>query len=161
MKILLLLFTLNVSLVFEAFGKSMVYIPEEWRSDETIHWFEIVYMWYDKNQDYVILIENGDQNLQAFKSSGEKYKFFEIRGIDPKTITMKQINDDGNIYIGRFKENYDCSKFNFYKVIYKNGKYMHEPKVNSCFGYKDYSYRDLENIGITLNIIDSYDVKTI
>lgn len=157
---ILILIILNIILFKQIFAEDIVYEPEEWRSDENLYYFEIVYMWYDKNDDYVILIDNGDHNMNFFKDSPYKYALFEIRGIDPKTIKMQGFGE-GKVYIGKRKENYDCSKFEFYEKDYdwnaRKSKKTFKPK-GACFGYKDYSYKDLEEMGIIINIIDSYEI---
>ena len=151
MKRLLLLLLLNMCLTFQIFARDMIYIPEDWRDDESM-FFEILYMWYDNKGDYVILINSADYDMRYFKNSSKKYALFEIRGIDPKTVKMQSIGD-GKKYIGKFKENYDCSKFEFYETVYENEKYINRKKYNSCFGDKDYSYQELKELGIEINII--------
>lgn len=157
MKKLLILMILNFYPQY-VYAKDMIYIPEDDRDHVSQYFFEVMYSWYDKDGDYVILVDNQDNNMSSFPSAIYKYKFFEIRGIEPQTVKIKQINNEGVYYIGKFKENYDCSKFNFDKIIYKDGQYIELQKQNACFGYKNYSYQDLREQGITLNIIDTYKI---
>jgi hypothetical protein len=161
MKRILILIIFNIISFKQIFARDMVYIPEDWRVDESIGFFEILYMWYDKNGDYVILIDNNDSMWVDFQFAKVKYRFLEIRGIDPKTVKIQKVSGNWAMYIGKFKENYDCSKFELkgYEYYFKDiNESANIKPQNACVGYKDYSYKDLQEMGIIINTIDFMDL---
>lgn len=62
--------------------KNIYYKPDEWRDHISENYFEIVFIGYNKSNDFLILINNVDMDMNSEQQS---YRFFEIRCIKPET----------------------------------------------------------------------------
>jgi hypothetical protein len=132
-------------------AEDVYYVPEKWRDHISVYYFDVIFQGYDKKDEYLILVNNRDVDMKEF----ERAPFYEFRCIKPETVFQEDIFENNN-YIGMIDGNCDCNKFEFYEYDYnwnmRQGKKTFKPK-GSCFGYKDYSYQELKELGIEINII--------
>ena len=135
--------------IFEfCYAKSLYYYQE---NDDDYFYDDVIFSGYYKG-DYIILINDGDRNVEAYISKNIKFAkeefsngvvaFYQFVCLIPETVTKKagqsmieRGTSEKYAYVGEVDKNCDCSKW---ELRGKDGEH--------CKGMRTYSFEEFQEI---------------